>query len=174
MFPSQSLLMFHKWSTYYANAEDPEAFPYSERCAPSILITFINMVLFSTIQPEKGCETVYMYGGQYGIQCILVVISVCCIPVMLLAKPLVLRKQHNAVRLKTVSVRNFTIFFNRTRLFFPEVLATEGRRQRGQRGRPWRAAERAVRVRRGPHFAGATGDTSERNSALNPQYLTYN
>ena len=39
-----------------------------------------------------------MYGGQFGIQCILVIISLCCVPVMLFAKPMALRKEHNAVR----------------------------------------------------------------------------
>ncbi len=88
--------MFHKWSTYYAN-DDEEAFQLSERCAPSILITFINMVLFSPNPAEEGCESGYMYAGQSGIQKFLVIISVACVPVMLLAKPLVMRKQHNAV-----------------------------------------------------------------------------
>ena len=89
--------MFHKWANYYANDDGGDAFQASERCAPSILITFINMVLFSENKPEEKCDSGYMYAGQRGIQSFLVVISLACVPVMLLAKPLVLRKQHNAV-----------------------------------------------------------------------------
>ncbi len=51
--------MFHKWALYTASAtpegvslDEDENFPYSERCAPSILITFINMVLFTKEKPE--------------------------------------------------------------------------------------------------------------------------
>ena len=57
--------MFHKWTTYYASigtVGKPE-FQYSERCAPSILITFINMVLFKDGEAEEGCDP-YMYAGQ--------------------------------------------------------------------------------------------------------------
>ena len=45
MFGYLSLLMWMKWTIYFATGEESE-FGNSERCAPSILITFINMVLF--------------------------------------------------------------------------------------------------------------------------------
>ena len=45
MFGYLSLLMWMKWTIYFATGVENE-FEYSERCAPSILITFINMVLF--------------------------------------------------------------------------------------------------------------------------------
>merc|ERR1711944_120503 len=45
MFGYLAFLMIIKWTMYSADAEE---FIASERCAPSILITFINMVLFKT------------------------------------------------------------------------------------------------------------------------------
>lgn len=95
LFGYLAILMFHKWTTYYAN--DLEAdLGISERCAPSILITFINMVLFKANEPEdKECPP-YMYSGQRFIQSFFVVIAVLCIPVMLFAKPYIQRKQHLA------------------------------------------------------------------------------
>ena len=50
MFGYLTILMWMKWTMYGANAED---FANSERCAPSILITFINMVLFKTNTGNK-------------------------------------------------------------------------------------------------------------------------
>lgn len=40
-------------------------FTTSPACAPSILITFINMVLFKKADLVKDCgDTVYMFAGQ--------------------------------------------------------------------------------------------------------------
>ncbi len=56
--------MFYKWATYYANNK-PEEEAFSERCAPSILITFINMILFQPNDPlYDSCGEGYMYWGQ--------------------------------------------------------------------------------------------------------------
>ena len=93
LFGYLGLMMFHKWTLYSADAEDRQ---YSERCAPSLLITFINMVLFSEQPVEEGCDTGYMFAGQKHIQRLLVIIAVCCVPIMLFAKPLAQRKAHNA------------------------------------------------------------------------------
>ncbi|XP_016952666.1 V-type proton ATPase 116 kDa subunit a 1 isoform X4 [Drosophila biarmipes] len=88
------LLMFIKWIKFAATNNKP----YSEACAPSILITFIDMVLFNTPKPPpEKCET-YMFFGQHFIQVLFVLVAVGCIPVMLLAKPLLImqaRKQAN-------------------------------------------------------------------------------
>lgn len=77
---------------------DPEHGP---SCAPSVLITFINMVLFKPGTAPKPCSP-WMYGGQSGFQSFLVVIAVLCIPWMLLAKPIMLmknrKKQHYQVK----------------------------------------------------------------------------
>lgn len=39
-------------------------FANSPACAPSILITFINMVLFKDAVALANCDTVYMFAGQ--------------------------------------------------------------------------------------------------------------
>lgn len=94
MFGYLAFLMVIKWWIYYAT-NDPAELPNSQGCAPSVLITFINMVLFKTDEPPPGCETVYMMGPfQKYLQYFLVVGSVVCIPIMLLVKPLFQRKQH--------------------------------------------------------------------------------
>jgi len=101
MFGYMALLMFHKWTAYVAggfgNDLTPEGLDLqSERCAPSILITFINMVLFKENERDSPeCEP-YMFAGQQGIQKFLVVIAVICIPWMLLAKPLINKNKPKA------------------------------------------------------------------------------
>ena len=62
MFGYLAFLMVIKWWIYYATNE-PENLPNSQGCAPSVLITFINMVLFKSEQPLPGCESVYMMGS---------------------------------------------------------------------------------------------------------------
>jgi len=93
LFGYLALLMFMKWTKYYANKIEDE-FALSERCAPSILITFINMFLFRGNKAEAGCEA-YIYGGEREIQSILVIVALICVPWMLFAKPLMLKKAHN-------------------------------------------------------------------------------
>ncbi|KAE8747559.1 V-ATPase V0 Subunit A Variant 2 [Frankliniella occidentalis] len=93
LFLYMVILMFIKWVTYEANAMDDALKP---TCAPSILITFINMVLFKPADKVAGCDP-YMYGGQAGLQKLLVVVALLCVPWMLLAKPLyIMRNQKKA------------------------------------------------------------------------------
>jgi len=92
MFGYLTLLMWMKWTMYAANATD---IVDSERCAPSILITFINMVLFKTNEFEEECGSGYMYAGQKHIQRLLVLVAVVCIPWMLLVKPFLQMREHN-------------------------------------------------------------------------------
>ncbi|XP_077171394.1 V-type proton ATPase 116 kDa subunit a 1 isoform X2 [Paroedura picta] len=74
------ILIFYKWLAFDAK---------SAKDAPSLLIHFINMFLF-TYDP-KGTA---LYRGQKGLQCFLVVVALLCVPWMLIAKPLVLRHQY--------------------------------------------------------------------------------
>merc|ERR1719195_664469 len=96
MFGYMALLMFHKWTAYTAGGFDNDP-TTTERCAPSILITFINMVLFkyseddgaAPLSPE--CGDPYMFFGQTFFQRLFVTVAVASIPWMLLGKPLLKR-----------------------------------------------------------------------------------
>uniref|UniRef100_A0A8C0XG85 V-type proton ATPase subunit a n=1 Tax=Castor canadensis TaxID=51338 RepID=A0A8C0XG85_CASCN len=86
------ILIFYKWTAYDAHTSEN---------APSLLIHFINMFLFS--YPDSGYPM--LYSGQEGIQCFLVVVALLCVPWMLLCKPLVLRHQY--LRRKHLGTLNF-------------------------------------------------------------------
>ncbi|KAF6298069.1 ATPase H+ transporting V0 subunit a1 [Rhinolophus ferrumequinum] len=85
------ILIFYKWTAYDA---------HTSKKAPSLLIHFINMFLFS--YPDSNSM---LYSGQKGIQCFLVVVALLCVPWMLLFKPLVLRHQY--LRRKHLGTLNF-------------------------------------------------------------------
>lgn len=84
LFFYMTVLMFIKWILYEASAEDPGRRP---GCAPSVLITFINMMLFKDATVPKDCSQ-YMFEGQDILQLILLLSALLCIPVMLFGKPL--------------------------------------------------------------------------------------
>ncbi|XP_021921391.1 V-type proton ATPase 116 kDa subunit a isoform X3 [Zootermopsis nevadensis] len=84
LFLYMVILMFIKWTCYGPKTDDVKTSPY---CAPSILITFINMVLFNENSAPEVCDQ-YMYSGQRPFQMLLVVIALLCIPWMLFAKPM--------------------------------------------------------------------------------------
>ncbi|KAK7075988.1 Unc-32p [Halocaridina rubra] len=85
------LLVFHKWVWYGAGGD----VSVSPSCAPSILITFINMVLMKGYEnrPDDDCSP-YMYAGQFGFQRFLVVVAVICVPWMLFAKPFLIHRNN--------------------------------------------------------------------------------
>ncbi|XP_011875110.1 PREDICTED: V-type proton ATPase 116 kDa subunit a isoform 1 isoform X2 [Vollenhovia emeryi] len=93
LFLYMVFLMFLKWIKYGPKNNEFEG----PGCAPSVLITFINMVLFKPAVKIGKCDP-YMYGGQDGFQHFLVVVALLCVPWMLLAKPVLMirnrRKQH--------------------------------------------------------------------------------
>merc|ERR1719244_1875548 len=87
------VLIFIKWILYGANYADP----WSEHCAPNLLITFINMMLFKNDPPDEtmvNCHVdghnydIYMFRYQRQLQMALVVLGVLMIPIMLFGKPL--------------------------------------------------------------------------------------
>ncbi|XP_053672022.1 V-type proton ATPase 116 kDa subunit a 1 isoform X2 [Anopheles nili] len=89
LFFYMTLLMFIKWVKYSASSKE---IAFSEGCAPSILITFINMVLFKPAETtSKDCSP-FMFAGQEGIQKFLVVVALLCVPWMLLAKPILIMR----------------------------------------------------------------------------------
>nr|XP_046233469.1 V-type proton ATPase 116 kDa subunit a isoform X2 [Scatophagus argus] len=75
------LLVFYKWTAYDAS---------TSKDAPSLLIHFINMCLFNYSDPTNKP----LYRGQMGIQVLLVLIALACVPCMLIVKTMVLRRQH--------------------------------------------------------------------------------
>ena len=83
LFAYMCFMMFFKWVTFGPKFEQP----YTPGCAPSVLIYFINMMLFGTNKAEPGCEP-FMYAGQGTVQLVFVLVAVMCIPWMLLGKPL--------------------------------------------------------------------------------------
>ncbi|KAM6295547.1 V-type proton ATPase 116 kDa subunit a 1 isoform 13-T13 [Aegotheles albertisi] len=86
------ILIFYKWTAYDA---------HTSKEAPSLLIHFINMFLFS----YGDTSNKMLYKGQKGFQCFLVVVALLCVPWMLVAKPLVLRHQY--LRRKHLGTHNF-------------------------------------------------------------------
>ncbi|XP_074079951.1 V-type proton ATPase 116 kDa subunit a 1 isoform X1 [Macrotis lagotis] len=86
------ILIFYKWTAYDA---------HTSKEAPSLLIHFINMFLFSYSDPDIKM----LYSGQQGVQCFLVVVAMLCVPWMLVFKPLVLRHQY--LRKKHLGTHNF-------------------------------------------------------------------
>ncbi|XP_036331151.1 V-type proton ATPase 116 kDa subunit a1-like [Rhagoletis pomonella] len=91
------LLIFIKWSIFGGHY----AKPYNSACAPSILIMFINMVLFKdgSKDVQKGCQ-LEMFTFQMGLQYMLIFIALCSIPVLLLGKPIHI--QHQQKRIKAI------------------------------------------------------------------------
>ncbi|CAL8265224.1 V-type proton ATPase 116 kDa subunit a isoform X2 [Gadus morhua] len=85
------LLVFYKWLAYDAS---------NSRTAPSILIAFINMFLFS-----YSDGSAQLYTGQQALQSFLVVIALMCVPCMLVVKPLILRRQY--LWRKNLGTQNF-------------------------------------------------------------------
>ncbi|GAB0092176.1 V-type proton ATPase subunit a [Sergentomyia squamirostris] len=85
LFGYMVFMMFFKWMAFgYHGA------PFVKRagCAPSILIMFINMMLFKYEDSALENCNEFMFDFQKTLQIILVVLSLLCIPVMLLGKPL--------------------------------------------------------------------------------------
>ncbi|KAK2151049.1 hypothetical protein LSH36_377g00002 [Paralvinella palmiformis] len=76
-------LIFVKWVIYDSTISG---------CAPSLLIGFINMFLFS--YSSDTCSTATWFPGQMYLQMGLVVVAGICVPWMLIIKPFVLKAAH--------------------------------------------------------------------------------
>merc|ERR1712241_1311639 len=102
--------IFIKWIMYGANQPDP----FSEHCAPNLLITFINMMLMKQADVDMKMDKchqglnyeIYMYPGQQGLQQLLLVVGVAMIPVMLLGKPLFIMYRRRQARARYSSLRD--------------------------------------------------------------------
>ncbi|XP_013104189.2 V-type proton ATPase 116 kDa subunit a1 [Stomoxys calcitrans] len=94
LFGYMVFMMFFKFVKYTAQTDELALKP---GCAPSILILFINMMLFKHQETSEGCEE-YLFEGQDSMQTIFVIVAVICIPWMLLGKPIyvMLKRKSNA------------------------------------------------------------------------------
>uniref|UniRef100_A0A1Q3FM71 V-type proton ATPase subunit a n=1 Tax=Culex tarsalis TaxID=7177 RepID=A0A1Q3FM71_CULTA len=84
LFAYMCFMMFFKWIMYTAVTEEDHLKP---GCAPSVLILFINMMLFKNQEPLETCKE-YMFESQQTVQTVFIFIGLLCIPWLLLAKPL--------------------------------------------------------------------------------------
>ena len=81
------MLIFIKWIKYSAKSSD---------CAPSILITLINMFLMKSPEDNAPCYIKNpIFPGQKKKKKVLLFAVVICIPWMLAIKPYILKKQHD-------------------------------------------------------------------------------
>jgi V-type H+-transporting ATPase subunit a len=83
LFAYMCFMMFWKWVVFSPKLDPPR----SPGCAPSVLIYFINMMLFGENKYLKDCDE-FMFPGQGEMQFYFVILSLICIPWMLLGKPL--------------------------------------------------------------------------------------
>lgn len=84
LFGYMVFMMFYKFIAFSAKTD---TLADSPGCAPSVLIMFINMMLFKHTPPFEGCKE-YMFDSQPDVQQVFVMIALICIPWMLLGKPL--------------------------------------------------------------------------------------
>lgn len=109
IFVYLALLMFMKWFMYSTHNSTSTA----ESCAPQILITFINMMMFRSGElKEPNCVTPYMYDGQEMTQKVLLLLALVCVPIMLLGKPLMEKRKRKLVR----SSATYTIFLRNIKM----------------------------------------------------------
>ncbi|KAH8290995.1 hypothetical protein KR054_007671 [Drosophila jambulina] len=88
LFVYLCFLIFFKWLNYGGLKEHP----YTSSCAPSVLITFINMMLLKKELPYTDCP-VGMFPGERKLEYVLIALAVLAIPVLLAGKPLYLMRQ---------------------------------------------------------------------------------
>lgn len=108
------VMMFLKWVLYGVNYETA----YGSSCAPSVLILFINMMLFKHTDPPTNCLE-FMFESQSQLQSGLVFTALLCIPIMLFGKPIYIKCTKKADKPQT-NGRNGDI--NQGMELQPEVL----------------------------------------------------
>lgn len=90
LFGYMVFMIFFKWIVFDPKSEQR----FSPGCAPSVLVMFINMMLFSKNKALEGCED-GLYSRQFTIQLCLVIVALLCIPWMLAGKPLYIKYQRS-------------------------------------------------------------------------------
>ncbi|XP_060525771.1 V-type proton ATPase 116 kDa subunit a 1 isoform X2 [Cylas formicarius] len=83
------VMMFMKWAMYSGTYDGIDT-KHGSSCAPSVLIYFINMMLFKETVVDPSCDQ-YMFESQGTVQMVLLFGALICIPWMLLGKPLYIK-----------------------------------------------------------------------------------
>lgn len=82
------LMILIKWIKYSGSPSDLTG----PGCAPNLLIELIGMFFFKSNAEPGSCQV--LYPGQAGIQIVLILLALICIPVMLFVKPTILYMNH--------------------------------------------------------------------------------
>jgi len=82
------VMIFIKWIKFSGAPSDVTG----PGCAPNLLIELINMFFLKTSGTDIPCSA--LYPGQATLQIFLIIMSVLCVPVMLLVKPIIIYCQH--------------------------------------------------------------------------------
>uniref|UniRef100_A0A1B0AGZ5 V-type proton ATPase subunit a n=1 Tax=Glossina pallidipes TaxID=7398 RepID=A0A1B0AGZ5_GLOPL len=94
-------LILSAWDNYGGHI----AAPYNSACAPSILITFINMLLLKSNEVPPECND-WMFSGQDVVQIVLLVFALTSIPILLAGRPLyVIMQKKRIIRAKSAALR---------------------------------------------------------------------
>ncbi|OTF80690.1 hypothetical protein BLA29_006667 [Euroglyphus maynei] len=92
IFGYMNFMIVFKWFTYDAGRAG---------CAPSILITLINMFMFKMPEEKDPCYLKdEMFTNQFTIQSVLIILALLTVPVMLIIKPFYLLFKHRSVQKK--------------------------------------------------------------------------
>ncbi|EDW72473.2 uncharacterized protein Dwil_GK20688 [Drosophila willistoni] len=82
-------LIFLKWLVYGGLKQHP----HTAGCAPSVLITFIDMMLLKTSEPlDESCDN-GMFPGERIVEYVLVAVAFLAVPVLLAGKPIYLTRR---------------------------------------------------------------------------------
>jgi len=124
------LMIFIKWIYYGANYQEP----FSEHCAPNLLITFINMMLLKSAEPDQKMDKchvgdmmydIYMYPGQANLQKFLLFFGVIQVPIILFGKPL--HQLYTRRQRRYNGLNNDELLANdRTEIGFGEIMINQG------------------------------------------------
>jgi V-type H+-transporting ATPase subunit a len=105
-------MIFAKWFAYSAIGGEGEK--YGSACAPSILITLINMFLYKyPDDPKQPCYLDTWYPGQKYVQTSFLLLALFCVPWMLVLKPWYLSRQNKReTERTTIQIRDTAILIS--------------------------------------------------------------
>lgn len=89
------VLILYKWIAINATMS---------ACAPSLLIDLINMFLLN--YPLEPCSSAEFYDGQKSFQSFLLLMALVCVPWLLIAKPIVLKRQNSRKQVQLLNNNN--------------------------------------------------------------------